>query len=605
MGLDEPVDDPGAWQLWWDFNKDSYLRYTAISTGARETIGGDFFLGVGEKGELGAGRADRKILDEEIGPALVEAIKLGPTFQYSESVMLAMAKVGGEKNRRNFDFVLKWFLSGENADEKMNHVAPVAIGLLRNPGSYDLLRGLARDDEAGRKTYGGAVPAKMRAFSAYGLGLVGHYSANEATRQKVVSDLVYLLEDSEAGSTDLRVAAVIAMGLVPLDVVEDAVVCYCGTCEVADPHASLQAQVTYLLRYFTADREFDPILRAHTATTLGRLIESRPKGMTLRLKEVVAEFLIEALKKNRRQPVEVRQSVVMALGLVGDADGDAIDQWIRWALGNSARSGGPIEKRFALISLAQVGSRSGTGEDPFSGTDSVRKQLLHHLSRGKKDLKPWSGLALGVLGSRLASAGVERDNGVDTALRRAVKKARGADDLGAYAIAAGLRRSQAIESDLLDKLESTRDETARSYVALSLGLMGAKTATESLQEALEKASEEPALASRAGLALGLLGDAEVVPTLLSLVEERDDVAIRAAITRAMGYIGDRRSIETLTSIGLDTEAESEVREAAVLALGLAAESSMPWRSLFASGTNYLAQAEVISTPDKTGVLDFD
>lgn len=605
VGLDEPVDDPGAWQLWWDFNKDPYLRYTAISTGARATIGDDFFLGAGERAREVGGRADREVLDGKIGPALIEAIKKGPTFQYSESVMLAMAKVGGEEHRRHFDFVLNWFLNGENADPQMNHVAPVAIGLLRNPGSYEVLSGLARNDENGQRTYGGPVEESMRAFAAYGLGLVGHFSPDLELRRDVVADLVTLLEDEDAASNDLRVAAMVAMSLVPLDVVEDAVVCYCGTCEVADPHASLQAQVTYLLRYFTADRDFDPVVRAHTATTLGRLIEARPKGMTLRLKEVVAEFLIEALQKNRRQPVEVKQSVVLALGLVGDADEDSIDQWIRWALNRSAGRGGPIEKRFAMISLAQVGSRGGTGEDAWSGTAECRKDLLHHMMRGKKDVKPWAGLALGVLGSRLAASGVERDASVDVALRRAIKSSKKVDDLGAFALAAGLRRSQEAIPQLLDKLDDVRDETARSYVALALGLLGAREAVEPLQEALANASAEPQLASRAGLALGLLGDTDVVPMLLAMLEEREDAPIRAAVSRAMGYIGDVRSIETLATIGLDEEAENEVREAAVLALGLAAEHSLPWRALFANGTNYLAQSAVLSSPEKTGVLDFD
>ena len=606
LGSKESVDDPGAWQLWWEFNKDPYLITSHIHTGSNETLGGDFFLGKGETVHKVGGRMSSGMVQERVVPTLLEAIQDGPSYQFSESVMLAMAKIGGEENRRRFDYVLSWFLSAENADAEMRRVAPIAIGLLGSPGSYDVLAALARDDEEGRTAFGGEpVDDQMRAFAAYGLGLLGQNGSLEL-RQKVVADLVKLLEDEDAESNELKVAAMLAMGLVPLDVVPDVVVCYCGECKVSDPETSLQAQVTYLLRYFTADREFDPTVRAHTATTLGRLIESQPSGMTLRLKEVVAEFLIESLGKHRRQPGTVKQSAVLALGLMGDADEDAIDQWIRWALNRSAGHGDPLEKRFALISLAMVGSRSGSGDEPWSGTDSVRQDLARHLSRGKKDVKPWAGLALGVLGHRLSANGIDRDAGVDAALRRAIQSSRTAESLGAYALAAGLRSDPDSVSGLVEKLEKSRDETARSYVALALGMIGSRVAIDPLQEALARADDEPQLAARAGLALGLLGDTGIVPALLDRLETTESDTMRASTIRALGRIGDERSVAVLGGLALSGDEPVEIREAAALALGLASDQrDTPWRASFANGTNYLALSAVLTSPEETGVLDMN
>ena len=73
----EAIDDPGAWQLWWDFNKDPYLRTSRIQTGRSSTLGDDFFLGKGEKLQQVGGRTSRATVDKKIAPKLLEAIQLG------------------------------------------------------------------------------------------------------------------------------------------------------------------------------------------------------------------------------------------------------------------------------------------------------------------------------------------------------------------------------------------------------------------------------------------------------------------------------------------------------------------------------------------------
>jgi HEAT repeat protein len=600
------VDDPGAWQLWWSFNKDPYLRYGRINTGKSNTLGGDFYLGKGERIRTIGGRASLATIQGKVVPGILAAMKDGGSNEFMRGALLALAKIGAEKSTSNLEFTLNWFLDGDNGNQLMNFTAPVALGILANKDSYEALAGLARDDEVGRKVYGRKVNDPMRAFATYGLGLIGSHTTDANMRRRIVRDLIACLEDEDSDNSDLKVAAMTAMGLVPLEVVENDMVCFCGTCKVADPDTSLGSQVTYLLRYFTADGEYDATVRAHTATTLGRLIEAQPEGMSARLKEVVTQFLVDSLGKYARQPDDVRRSAVLALGLIGDADRDKADVWIRNALTKSARRGDPIEKRFALISLARSGARKGTGEDPFSGTASTRKELLTALSKGKKDIRPWAALATGILGYHLRDEGGQMDPGVDNALRIALGRTKKPDEVGALSLAVGLRGDREAATNLIGQLEKAKTEDARSYASLGLGLTGDASAVGPLQEALGGASEEPLLASRSGLALGLLGDTEVVQALLDTLGDTDDEATRKSIVQALGYIGDERSIDSLVAIMSDVNEDKEVRTQAVVALGYAADrAALNWRSKIASGVNYLAQSDMLTSSDGSGILDIE
>jgi len=604
----EKVDDPGAWQLWWSFNKDPYLRYGRINTGETNTLDDAFFLGKGERVRTIGGRASLETIQSKVIPGILAAMKDGGSNEFMRGALLALAKIGADTTSNNLEFTLNWFLNGDNGNQLMNFTAPVALGILADKGSYEALAGLARDDEMGRKVYGRKVNAPMRAFATYGLGLIGSHTNDIELRRRIVRDLIVCLEDDDEDSenSDLKVAAMTAMGLVPLDVVEDDVVCFCGTCKVADPDTSLGSQVTYLLRYFTADGEYDATVRAHTATTLGRLIEAQPEGMSARLKEVVTEYLVDSLSKYADQSDDVRRSAVLALGLIGDADKDKADFWIRNALTRSVRRGDPIEKRFALISLARSGARKGTGEQPFAGTSAVRKELLTALSKGKQQIRPWAALATGILGYHLRDEGGQMEASVDHALRVALGRTKKPDEIGALALAVGLRGDRESAQNLISQLEKAKSEDARSYASLGLGLAGDSSAVVPLQDALQGASEKPLLASRSGLALGLLGDTGVVDALLETLEDTDDEPTRKSIVQALGYIGDERSIDCLVEIMSDSLEDKEIRAQAVVALGFAADrAALNWRSKIASGVNYLAQSDMLTSSDGSGILDIE
>ncbi|MEM9381507.1 MAG: HEAT repeat domain-containing protein [Planctomycetota bacterium] len=627
------VEDHTDWQLWWSFHRDRFLRFTNIHTGAVTSGSDNFYLGMGQSDRKVGGRATDEVIDGPLAQALLAGLRKGGSNEFCQSALVAMTKVGGPR-QRDFDFVTTWFLA--NGTKPMHPTAAFALGVTGDASRLALLKDIALNTEVGcaaitpeGKRTTARVPMAIRAYAAYGLGMIGARSADRAVRQDIVETLIEILENDAAEANDARVAAMIALGLVPLHVEEDVVACYCGTCVVPDPHTSLRPQVTYLMRYFTAAREFDPVLRAHTATTLGRLVAARPEGMTERMKEGVAEVLIRSLEKSYRQPKEVRESAVLALGLIGDADNGNVDKWIRWALKRSLRAGGDMESRYALISLAETGGHPGEGEDPYGALGEIRKAIGQKLSSGRKREKPWAALAYGVLGHELRAKGQELDPRVDTALVSSMRKSKRVGDLGAYAVALGLRRNAEAAPRLLKKLDTAKDEAARGYVAMSLGMIGAREAIEPLQHTLAKAEGQPLLQTRAGLALGMLGDSGVADSLLVILREareaedegeesarrpRDPLstesdpleATQVAAIAALGFIGDERGVDALCEVCVDADDEYSLaaREAAVVALGFCGDrTSRSWRTALTLGANYVARTRTLTSGEGTGVLD--
>lgn len=605
------VSDPSDWQLWWNFNRDRFLQFSGIQTGESYTGSDGFYLGRGEaeRSAIG-GRAEDSVIDGPLADAVKAGLMKGGSVDFVKSGLVAMAKIGGE-HKDHYAFTTNWMVA--NGTAPVQPAAAFLLGLSGGHKDVAKLREIALNTKKGSEYVSpkdgpvtARIPMSVRAHAAYGLGMIGSRSPDEAVRQDIVKTLIEVLEDSSAEANDARVAAMVALGLVPLAVDEDVVACYCGTCVVPDPHTSLRAQVTYLLRYFTAAKEFDPILRAHTATTLGRLVAARPNGMTERMKEGVAEVLVRSLDRSSKQPDNVRESAVLALGLIGDADEGNVDRWIRWAISRSIKSGGDMEKRFALISLAEIGSHKGQGDEPFGALPDIRSKLRNQLSSGNKRVRPWAALATGVLGFELRSKGVELDPKVDSALNNAIRSGKRLDDLGAYALAAGMRGMTDATDRMVGKLEKVRDEATAGYVAVGLGMIGERALIPTLQEQFEESEGKPLLQTRLGLALGLLGDSEVASELLMRLEDAEEEAEKVAVITALGYIGDKRGVDVLGEFVADAKSsfEDPIREAAIVALGYVGDRMpRPWRTKLTLGSNYRARTATLTTGEGEGVLD--
>ena len=214
------MDDPTAWQIWWMYNQERFL--------GRSTFAIDGKSSAADRSETRVfGRLSRDEVQAEVIPAMTRGLEVGGNLRYVRAGILGLASAAESHNQGQFDFLLRHFLTvGDHTP--IHHTAAVALGILGSEGSLDTLRDLALNTAAGKKLVAAEeVPIGLRAHAAYGLGMLGNGSSSSAERSGIVSDLIGLLEN-EASSTDLQVAAITALGMVPLELDAAATVCICG-----------------------------------------------------------------------------------------------------------------------------------------------------------------------------------------------------------------------------------------------------------------------------------------------------------------------------------------------------------------------------------------
>ena len=151
------------------------------------------------------------------------------------------------------------------------------------------------------------------------------------------------------------------------------------------------------------------------------------------------------------------------IGTCEDDGGRGINGKIRKTLIEVAqgRAGSPLR----LVSLAQIGARPGTGEKPWGGRDQIKEALTKTLGRGKVQMKPWAGLAIGVQAWDLAEAGEALDSGTVLALQAATKDCRRPADIGAYALGLGMSKTVDAIPTLVEKLDFFTGSTSAATAA--------------------------------------------------------------------------------------------------------------------------------------------
>ncbi len=597
-----PDDDLTAWSFWWEFNKEPYLDLKAAIHDAGASTGSDsFFLG-DQSNAKDRMRPSEEQVREQVVPALLKALATETNNDIVTGCMIALAKIGdemSESGESRFEQVIQPFLKDQN--QEIAETAAVALGILANDSSVTTLTALMKDGAEGRALAGGKeVALRTRAFAAYGLSLIGARTAQESTRSAIVSNLVSMLESDNSSTRDVKVACVIALGLVPLEQVRPAVAPEAG--KAPAPETCREGQLEYLLSYFADAKEHHALVRAHVPAALGRLLHGLPPEDHAAYKARIAERLLAGLDKRSKEPVEVVQSCALALGQVGDNDADALDQSIRAALIAAAdEASGQQARNFSLIALAQVGGRIGDGAAPAQ--DEVSKHLVATLEDGTNALQPWAGLAIGVYGRALLDQGLPAPKGAGAALRAKLAQAKTDLAIPPYAIGAGLLKDADATDDLLEKLGKGTD-TTRGYVAVALGLIGAHKAVEPVQFIVKESKYRPELLKQAAIGLGLLGDKKVVPDLVEMLSHTDTISTQAALASALGSIGDRRSIDPLVAMLENQGLSAGARGFAAVALGIVADKeARPWNSKISVGLNYRASTSTLTDQTNTGILN--
>lgn len=592
--------DLTSWRFWWDQNKAAYLDLKTHVHRPGPLTGSDgFFLGEGAREAEGSLRPSERQVREQVVPALLAVLETETNQDLVTGALVALAKIGhgGDLDESGrFEAAVARLLRDPN--QELRETAAVAQGIVASSHAIPRLANLLWDTDAGRELVGATeVDPRTRAFAAYGLGLVGARSTSEPERQVIVAALGRALERARLAVPDVEVACVQALSLVPLDTLEPAGARADAARSGEPPERSRQAQVEFVAALL-ADPERHLLVRAHCPAALARLLIGLPhEEAELRARAV--RVLQKAIESERTLPVLV-QSACLALGELG-ASGDGLDDGLRVALEGTVRRSSDVQSRaFALIALARGGGGVAT-------RDAVAGFLLRTLLEGKGTLRPWAGLACGVLGRELMATdpGAAPLAELRATVRAVLEEERNPERLGAYAIAAGLLRDRASAPLLQARLAKSLPDDVRGHVATGLALLGHVEACDLVRTVLSAATYRPELTRECGIALALLDDKEVTPMLVGMLQRAPSLATQTTLATALGLVGDRRAIDPLLAALRETGRTERARGYAAVALGnVADKEALPWNAKYALGINYRAATATLTDPVYGGgILD--
>jgi hypothetical protein len=584
--------DATRWQEWWAHNEERWLdlrtrvRASQASPEGRTTTR-----------DLAA---DAAFLSARVIPALIDTLSDDRPEAIRREALLALAEIGApELQRANAadDFDRLALEAAQSPRQALAESALVAIGLAGSDANVrKLVHVLHGCTEGSEWLESGKISDRQRALAAYGLGLASVQSENHDLRRYVVHHLDLTLASGRSASDDVRAACVQAMGLAPLP--------WCDR-EIEDitgriPAECRESQMQYLMEIIE-DRREHRIVRAHAATSTARLLRGAPEAW----REEIGLRLCKQFEDRRETPRELHQSLAIALGMIGDSDGDALDKRLRRDLEKAIASTDRPTRHFATLALAEAAARPGLGKgEPLGAVSGVRRDMLSRLARGKSTERPWIGLALGLLGSGLNECGSLPSEDASRALASRLGDARSPDEVGAYALALGLRQDGQERAKIEAKLEdfSGRDE-ARGHLALSLGLLGARNAQVPLRTVEEDSTRRPWVLRQTSVALAMLDDPALSDRLVTELETTKSLPEGVGLAHSLGRVGGREAAEMLLLRLEDDSLPATARGACAGALGeIHARGQFPWQTHYAAGSNYLAGTQVFGTGSLEGVL---
>ena len=610
---DATQEDLTSWEFWWGYNREVYLGLKNRIHQHGVTSGDDeFLLGHGQKSQHeGSLAPDPLLVTNRVVPALLAALESERQDDVLTGALIALARIGGrldEDGRSEIRDACMSFLTSPS--QEVRETSVLALGILGDEAAVPFLCGVLGDrTDARRRMSRTQIDTRTRAFAGYALALIGHASSDPEVRRTIVAETATILMQTHFPTADVKVASMIAFGLVPLDPGPPLDQPFRST----EVPTTRQEQIHFLWNYLDPlqqranQRSRKDVVLAHVPRAMARLLVAdgidMPEPEVLR--ELVARQLLEVIApRGPYSSALIQQGAAMALGQIGTASDLKIDGEILQGLLDATTTGDQSVRRFAMISLAQAGSTPGPGGSPFARTADVRAHLERLHTRSKTNTRAWTVLALGVFGYHLDEAGVMPDLDVSLALRAAASKEGNPETIGAYAIALGLRKDPGAESVLLKQMERLEGrDTPRGYCAVGLGLLQASSAADAILDLVESSKYRPELLKQASTGLALLRQKRTVPTLIGMLSTTEAMATQAALCGALGRIGDRDAVEPLLELLLDKREAALTRGFAAVALGVVCDPSpLPWSVELSRDLPYRASTATL-VGGGLGVLD--
>jgi HEAT repeat protein len=605
---------PGAepWQLWWSLNREHFLR-PAVSFEGPGCPSGIPWPATEYDARDDRLRPSAKFIDGRVQPALVKALELqgqcespDPSIVASCLVALSKCRTRGSDDVRGL--ILPWLAS---EDQAILEATVIALGQLSEERNVPLLEALLINDERALRAQAPElrtpITERIRACAAFALAETAS-RVDVELRQAIAAVLVGVVEDDAGGVTrDLRIACVTALGLIRLP--------FGGPVSLpAGSHppdstrlrpVSTEELVLWLLHHL--GREDIPDLeRAQVPIALARQLYGARCLDALR--ERVGARLIHVIQTDGS--LAVVSSCLLALGELGDSDGDAVDVRIRELLLDVAvRNEHAATAGIALLAIGHVAGRAGHEEvGELWGVEtaaSARAFLTRELRATQPSRRAWAALSLAVLERALALGQGEAAPESRAALLEALSGASAPEEFAPLALAVGIAGIRSASAELRARLVRSRSPAILGAAALALGLIRDSPAAPLILEALRRTKFHPDAVSPAAEGLSLIGNASDVLALVEALGMVSGRSSHAAIAAALERLGDYRSLDPLVRLLEDPDRTYDARGCAAAVLGdIAGLSPVLWSEQAAAGANFIAPAPILFSPETwTGLLD--
>ena len=573
------VVTPGdTWQTWWDLNRLGLLPGRDIAL-RRQVITPSDDQGV----SLEEGWAKRRALaaQKTVVPLLLKLVdrKRKHRNEVVGAALIALGKVSQDKVM--IPIILEW-LNDPEAHQVIRESAALSLGLLRRTQPSLQLDGDTLDSlrEALLKTIDEKTAhVRVRAFAALAIGLLGDQPFGTAYTKdgRMVIRAIWKRLERARKDIDVPVALLVALGMQPREGCSDAV--RQGLHHIVNGKALNK-------------RRFQPIERSHALTALIHLGDPSVHSTALRILRRTRED--EMLKRavylavgrwSKRMTCEERTEMAKAIetslkvrrdplttGLGFIAAGRLLEQDLRECeitvldaaelpklLLQAVKKGPSTERGFAAIALALAARGAKDAACALPLQQRVKHELLAGLEHGRGDdmLKASYAAALGVLdvpesidllldvvGDRHANPVLRghaavalgqmghRAKDVRPALLALLAEKRGVTLRVRAAMALALLGGRDVRDQLLGELNGASSEYHRAHVVIALGRLGDLGAVQPLLEYATNESYSELARALGVVALGLLTDPEVRPSILRLTQDANYPAATSVLYSA-------------------------------------------------------------------------